>query len=64
MAALGLLERARASDEFITGLIYIDEARPTLAEAMNICATPLAHLPDDVLRPSPAALEALMAELA
>lgn len=64
LAALGLLERARARDEFITGLIYIDEARPTLAEAMNLCPTPLAALPDEQLRPPPAALEQLMAELA
>ncbi len=64
MAALGLIERARACDEFITGLLYINEGRPTLAEAMNICATPLAALPDAQLRPPPEALAMLMAELA
>jgi 2-oxoglutarate ferredoxin oxidoreductase subunit beta len=63
MAALGLIERARAQGEFITGLLYIDEGRPTLAEALNLCATPLAALPDDQLRPPPAALDMLMAEL-
>ncbi|NTW02407.1 MAG: 2-oxoacid:ferredoxin oxidoreductase subunit beta [Oscillochloris sp.] len=63
LAALNLIERSRASDEFITGLLYIDESRPTLAEAMNLCATPLAALTEEQLRPPPAALEMLMAEL-
>ena len=63
MAAIGLLERARARDEFITGLLYLSEARPTLAEALGLCATPLAALPDEQLRPPPAALAVVLAEL-
>jgi 2-oxoglutarate ferredoxin oxidoreductase subunit beta len=63
MSALGLIERARSRDEFITGLLYIDEGRPTLAEALNISATPLAALADSQLRPPPEALAELMSEL-
>lgn len=63
MEALKLLERARVGNEFITGLIFIDEARPTLAETLNINETPLAMLSADQLRPSPAALDMLMEEL-
>ncbi len=62
MAALGLLERARAEGEFLTGLIYLHEDRPTLAEALGLGATPLAALPNALLRPPPAALEALNRE--
>ena len=62
MAALTLLERARAANEFVTGLLFVDEHRPTLAETLGLGATPLAELPAELLRPSPEALAAVNRE--
>ncbi len=64
MAAIHLMEEARANQEFITGLIYIDESRPTLPDLVHLPETPLAFLPEEQLRPSREAFDKLMAELA
>lgn len=61
--ALGLLEEARERHEFLTGLLYINEQRPTLPETMHLSDTPLAHLPASALRPTREAFAALMADL-
>ncbi len=58
--AMERLERAREREEFITGLIYYDSSRPSLAEVANLPDTPLAALPEERLRPSPEALEGLL----
>jgi 2-oxoglutarate ferredoxin oxidoreductase subunit beta len=61
--AFGLLEEARAKQELITGLLYINEDRPTLPEVMHLIETPLAQLSEERLRPSREAFANLMAEL-
>jgi 2-oxoglutarate/2-oxoacid ferredoxin oxidoreductase subunit beta len=61
MGALHRLQWAQAQSEFITGLVYYDPNRPSLAEMSNLVETSLAQLPDEQLRPSPEALERLMA---
>ncbi|HEU0025565.1 MAG TPA: 2-oxoacid:ferredoxin oxidoreductase subunit beta [Ktedonobacterales bacterium] len=63
MAALRLLEDARRDQEFITGLLYIDESRPSLTELEHLPATPLAQLTEAQLRPSSETLARLMSEL-
>ncbi|HEV2237336.1 MAG TPA: 2-oxoacid:ferredoxin oxidoreductase subunit beta [Ktedonobacterales bacterium] len=63
-AAMRLLEEAHQKQEFITGLIYVNEGRPSLPELQRLPETPLAHLPVDKLRPSREALARVMAELA
>ena len=60
LSALQRLEIARQKGEFITGLIYIDKIRPSLAELNNLGDTPLVHLPDEKLRPARDALEKIM----
>ncbi|MDE3230985.1 MAG: 2-oxoacid:ferredoxin oxidoreductase subunit beta, partial [Chloroflexota bacterium] len=62
-AALRLLEEAHRSQELITGLIYVDEGRRSLAEREHLPETPLAHLTERELRPSRATLDSLMDEL-
>jgi 2-oxoglutarate ferredoxin oxidoreductase subunit beta len=62
MAAIKLLEEARAKQEFITGLIYVNEARPTLNDITRTVDTPLAALPDEKLRPTREAFDKVMAE--
>jgi 2-oxoglutarate/2-oxoacid ferredoxin oxidoreductase subunit beta len=64
MAALQLLMEAREKQEFITGLIYINESRPTLVDLERVPETPLAALPETQLRSSPDKLAAVMGEFA
>ena len=61
--ALRLLHETEHSEEFVTGLIYFDPVRDSLAEAAHLPDTPLALLPDEVIRPSKESLDELMASL-
>jgi 2-oxoglutarate ferredoxin oxidoreductase subunit beta len=63
MEALRLLEETERTEEFVTGLIYFDPVRESLAEAADLPDTPLAFLPDEVIRPSKESLDELMATL-
>ncbi len=62
IAAMARLERAVRNREFITGLIYFDDSRPSLAELNRLDAetTALAHLPAEKLRPSREQLDQVM----
>lgn len=62
-AAMHQLEEAKARQEFITGLIYINEERPALPELERLPATPLAQLDERRIRPSRETLAELMTEL-
>ncbi len=63
MGALHRLQWAEQNREFITGLIYYDPERPSLAEISNLTETPLANLADEQIRPSKQALDDIMATL-
>ncbi len=60
--ALRRLQMAHDNQEFITGLIYLNQDRPTLTEISRLVDTPLSQLADEQLRPSPQALADLLAE--
>jgi 2-oxoglutarate ferredoxin oxidoreductase subunit beta len=60
-AAVQRLLRAEDEGEFLTGLIYYDPSRPSLAETTAIGAAPLASLPDEALRPPAEALASVLA---
>ena len=60
-AAMRLLEEARDHQQFITGLIYFNEARPNLVEQQRLVDTPLVHLPPEKLRPPRKALDEINA---
>lgn len=62
VAALTLLEGAQMEQLFITGLLYYEEPRATLADTLRLVETPLAHVPESKLRPSKEVLEKLMTE--
>lgn len=62
MAAMRVLEHAHTNQEFITGLIYLNQDQPNFVERENMVDTALAHLPDDKLRPDKQKLEAAMDE--
>jgi len=62
-AALAKLEEAHENQQFITGLIYVNEERPTLADVLHLPQEPLTHIGEDRLRPSRDALTKVMADL-
>lgn len=63
MGAVHRLLWAEEKREFITGLIYYNPERETLAEASDLGDTPLVHLSDEQIRPSQKALDDLMASM-
>jgi len=62
-AAIKLLSEAQDNKMFITGLLYVDNNRQSLAEVEKLGSTPLAHLPQSKLRPSPESLAKIMSAL-
>lgn len=63
-AALSAVTESRAKGELLTGLIYIDGAKPDFNELMHLSDTPLAQLGEKDLRPSKEILQEIMQELA
>jgi 2-oxoglutarate ferredoxin oxidoreductase subunit beta len=61
--ALMLLEEADAKAEVLTGVLYIDAAKPTFMDLLNMVDEPLATLPESRVRPGRAALEEALEEL-
>ncbi len=64
ISAIKLLEEAQSRQLFVTGIIYVDESRPSLVEVEGLSSTPLARLNEAQLRPSRESLQALMAGMA
>ena len=62
-AAMALIEKAHEKQEFITGLLYVNENRESLTEVEHLSGTPLAHLPAAKTRPSRDALAKVLSEL-
>ena len=63
MSALTLLQQAEDNAELLTGLIYFNNERESLAESSDLTETALAHLGADQIRPSEATLTEMMASL-
>jgi 2-oxoglutarate ferredoxin oxidoreductase subunit beta len=63
LAGLAALDQAEADGEVLTGVLYVNTNKPTFVEMLQLHDLPLAALPDDKLRPSPAVLEQAMEEL-
>jgi 2-oxoglutarate ferredoxin oxidoreductase subunit beta len=63
LQAIRLLIEAEQKQEFITGLIYINQGRQTLQDVMELPEIPLAQMGDAELRPPKEALDKLMTEL-
>ena len=62
--AMNLLTEAEEKQEFITGLIYINESRGTLQDVLRLPQTPLAQLSEQQLRPPREALDKVIALMA
>jgi 2-oxoglutarate/2-oxoacid ferredoxin oxidoreductase subunit beta len=61
--ALNTLRRCQESNEFLTGLIYINESKPDFLTLLNLIDEPLATLPQQRTQPSAEDLKEIMAEL-
>jgi len=62
MAALTALHSAETDKKHVTGLLYFDATKPSLAEDLGLVDEPLLDLPNEALRPDRASLDALNAE--
>ena len=62
MAALMALHGAETGGKHVTGLLYFDATKPSLAEDLCLVDEALLDVPDDILRPDKASLDALNAE--
>ncbi|HEX8033214.1 MAG TPA: 2-oxoacid:ferredoxin oxidoreductase subunit beta [Ktedonobacterales bacterium] len=62
-AAMRLLEDAHLKQEFITGLLYVNEGRASFPEVERLPEAPLATLPEAKVRPSQDALNNLMRKM-
>jgi 2-oxoglutarate/2-oxoacid ferredoxin oxidoreductase subunit beta len=62
-AALSALDEAEKKGEVLTGVLYIDTSKPDFLELLNMHASPLATLPQEMTRPPRATLDEIMEEL-
>jgi len=62
MAALTALHGAESDGKHVTRLLYLDASKPSLAEDLGLVDEALLDVPDEVLRPNQASLDALNAE--
>jgi 2-oxoglutarate ferredoxin oxidoreductase subunit beta len=63
LGALMMLEKTHQTDEFLTGLIYVDPAKKSIMELLNVVDEPLATLPLERIRPGKEALDEIMRDL-
>jgi 2-oxoglutarate ferredoxin oxidoreductase subunit beta len=63
LGAMHALLDSHAKGEVLTGVFYIDTKKPNFLELLNLSDSPLATLPESVVRPSKKSLEEAMEEL-
>ena len=59
-----MLLESQDKREFVTGLVYFNEARGNIQDVLNLDEIPLIEMPESRLRPSKELLEALMSSMA
>jgi 2-oxoglutarate ferredoxin oxidoreductase subunit beta len=60
IGAMRTIHEARAKNEFVTGLLFVETGTPDLCEREHVSETPLRDLDENALRITPADWEALM----
>lgn len=63
LQAMERLQQAQDKGEILTGMIYISPDRPDFTATLNIVDTPLAHLPEETVRPGKKVLDEIMQSL-
>jgi 2-oxoglutarate ferredoxin oxidoreductase subunit beta len=63
VAALTALHNAETDKKHVTGLLYFDSTKPSLAEDLGLVDQPLVDVPDNVLRPGKDTLDKINAAL-
>ena len=63
VAALTALHNAESDKKHVTGLLYFDNTKPSLAEDLGLVDMPLVDVPDSVLRPGKDTLDKINAAL-
>jgi len=63
LGALGALEDSEAKGEVLTGVLYVNTAKPTFIDLLNMADEPVATLPESRIRPGKAVLDEVMEEL-
>ena len=63
VGAISALMAAHANDEVLTGIFYVNTAKPSFTELLNLVDEPLATLPDERVRPGKSVLDELMLRL-
>ena len=63
VAALGALHQADADKKHVMGLLYFDGEKPALEDDLELHNTPIVELGEDILRPSAAKLDDVIAQL-
>ena len=58
--ALEAIHKSDINEKHVTGLLYFEEGKPTLDETEKLVDTPLANLPDDMMRPDKKSLDKLL----
>ena len=58
--ALEAIHKADVKEKHVTGLLYFEEGMETLDETENLVDTPLANLPDEMMRPDKKSLANLL----
>ena len=58
--ALEAIHKADVKEKHVTGLLYFEEGMETLDETENLVDTPLANLPDEMMRPDKKSLDNLL----
>jgi 2-oxoglutarate ferredoxin oxidoreductase subunit beta len=63
LSALAALAEAETKGEVLTGVLYVNTAKPAFLDLLNLTDAPLATLPEVVTRPSRNVLDQVMEEL-
>ncbi len=63
VAALTALHEAESNQKHVTGLLYFDNTKPSLAEDMGLVDIPLVDVPNEELRPNRETLDKINAAL-
>jgi 2-oxoglutarate ferredoxin oxidoreductase subunit beta len=62
LKAITAIHESKASQEVLTGILYLDQDSPTLVDKLNVVPEPLSTLPQERVRPSREALAHIMDE--